>query len=57
MEQMKTTLVEALEKILANSAMPYAALEAMTLSELLYYALVESGYDQGSMRDGTLQGA
>jgi hypothetical protein len=57
MGQMKTTLVEALEKILANSAMPYAALEAMTLSELLYYALVESGYDQGSMRDGTLQGA
>jgi hypothetical protein len=54
MEQ-KATLIEKLERILIQRVKA-VELEAMSLGEMLYYALVESGDDRGLMRDGAMQG-
>ena len=57
MAQRTATLFEKLERIFAHSAMTYTALEMMSLSELLYFALAESREDQGKLRDGAMQGS
>jgi hypothetical protein len=56
MEHMNTTLVQKLEMLFAKNAASHPKLEAMSLNELLYHAVVESRDDRGLMRDGALQG-